>query len=388
MNQGQYVFTQVMRNFPRYEFDKCVNRYSGNKRVKSFSCWDHFMCLSFGQLSYRESLSDIVVCLNAQKSSLYHLGIRGKVRKSTIADANHKRDWRIYADFAHYLIAQVHTKIAQSEFMIKEYDLTIFALDSTLIRLCLNVFFWAKYRKSKAGIKLHTLLDVQNSIPYFVHITDGIVSDMTVLKQLIFSPGAFYVMDRGYNDFKQLYRINKSNAYFVIRAKKPLKFRRQYSRQKEGNILFDQVGRFTVYDSRKLYPEQIRCIKSKDPETNKSITLLTNNFEIEATHIADFYKNRWQVELFFKWIKQHLKIKSFWGLSENAVKTQIYSALSVYLLVAKLKYDYNLKQNLYEILQILSVSLLVKQPINEVFMSTKIQSQESSNCNQLSIWEF
>lgn len=386
MNDGQYVFSQIMRNFPRYEFDKCVSRYSGNKRVKSFSCWDQFLCLAFGQLSYRESLRDVVTCLKAQKSTLYHLGIRGKVSKSTLSDANQKRDWRIYADFTQYLITQVHKKVAGSELSLRKFNFSIFALDSTLIRLCLNVFFWANYRKTKAGIKIHTLLDVQTSIPYYFNITDGVVNDMLVLKEMIFIPGAFYVMDRGYNDFKQLYRINESKAFFVVRARSTLKFKRQYSLEKQGNIIYDQLGKFVVSDSKRLYPSQIRCIKSKDPETGKTVILLTNNFEVDGQYIAEFYKNRWQVELFFKWIKQHLKIKSFWGFSENAVKIQIYSALSVYLFVAKLKYDYNLQQNLYEILQILSVSLLVKQPINEMFKECKIQKENESNCNQLSMW--
>jgi IS4 transposase len=250
----------------------------------------------------------------------------------------------------------------------------------------LSVFFWAKYRKTTSGLKLHTLLDVQTSIPYYFNITDGVVSDMTILKELGFIPGAFYVMDRGYNDYKELFRINKSKAYFVVRAKSPLKFRRQYSLPKKDNIVYDQIGRFSIYESKRSYPEQIRCIKSRDPETSKSIILLTNNFEVEANNIADFYKHRWQVELFFKWIKQHLKIRAFWGLSENAVKTQIYSALSVYLLVAKMKYDYKLSQNLYEILQILSVSLLVKQPIYEVFSNQDLQKEEDAIHNQLKLW--
>jgi hypothetical protein len=386
MHQGSFVFSQLMKTFPKYEFDKCVRKYFGNKGVRSFTCWNQFLGLAFGQLSYRDSLTDIVLCLNAQKSILYHLGFKAKLSKSTFSDANNTRDWRIYADFSQYLMSKVHQKVAASDTSTDQYDFSIFALDSSLIRLCLNVFFWARYRSTKAAVKIHTLLDVQSSIPYYFHITDGIVNDMSILKQISFIPGAFYVMDRGYNDFAELYRINISRAFFVIRTKSPLRFKRQYSNPKKDNIVFDQIGKFIVYDSKKSYPEKIRCIKSFDPDTKSKITLLTNNFEIDATDIAEFYKKRWQIELFFKWIKQHLKIKAFWGLSENAVKTQIYSALSVYLIVALLKYNQGLQQNLYEILQILSVSLLVKEPINELFSESALQKLRVSDPNQLGIW--
>ncbi len=386
MHQGSFVFSQLMRSFSKYEFDKCVSRYSGNKGVRKFTCWNQFLALSFGQLSYRESLSDIVLCLNSLKTTFYHLGFKTRLSKSTFSDANNSRDWRIYADFSQYLIALVHQKIGSSDAMKKEYDFSIFALDSSLIRLCLNVFFWAKYRKTKSAVKIHTLLDVQNSIPYYFNITDGLVGDMTILKQLAFVPGAFYVMDRGYNDFIQLYRIHTSRAFFVIRARSPLRFKRMYSNPKKDNIIFDQIGKFILHNSKKAYPEKIRCIKSFDPESKSKIVLLTNNFEIEATDIAEFYRKRWQVELFFKWIKQHLKIKTFWGFSENAVKTQIYSALSVYLIVALLKYNLDIQQNLFEILQILSVSLLAKEPINEVFSKSRLQNVQVVDPNQLKMW--
>jgi IS4 transposase len=283
-------------------------------------------------------------------------------------------------------MTRIHQKISFSDALKKEYDFSIFALDSSLIRLCLNVFFWAKYRQTKSAVKIHTLLDVQSSIPYYFRITDGLVGDMSILKQLAFIPGAFYVMDRGYNDFNQLYRIHTSRAFFVLRAKSPLRFKRMYSNPKKENILVDQIGKFTVYSSKMAYPEKIRCIKSFDPESKSKIVLLTNNFEIEATDIAEFYRKRWQVELFFKWIKQHLKIKTFWGFSENAVKTQIYSALSVYLIVALLKYNLDIQQNLFEILQILSVSLLVKEPINEVFREPQLQNIQVVDPNQLKMW--
>jgi hypothetical protein len=386
MHQGSFVFSQLMRSFSKYEFDKCVSKYSGNKGVRRFTCWNQFLALAFGQLSYRESLSDIVLCLNSLQATLYHLGFKTRLSKSTFSDANNSRDWRIYADFSHYLMTRIHQKISFSDALKKEYDFSIFALDSSLIRLCLNVFFWAKYRQTKSAVKIHTLLDVQSSIPYYFRITDGLVGDMSILKQLAFIPGAFYVMDRGYNDFNQLYRIHTSRAFFVLRAKSPLRFKRMYSNPKKENILVDQIGKFTVYSSKMAYPEKIRCIKSFDPESKSKIVLLTNNFEIEATDIAEFYRKRWQVELFFKWIKQHLKIKTFWGFSENAVKTQIYSALSVYLIVALLKYNLDIQQNLFEILQILSVSLLVKEPINEVFREPQLQNIQVVDPNQLKMW--
>jgi transposase len=281
---------------------------------------------------------------------------------------------------------KVQKLYANNQEQSRQFDFTVFALDASLIRMCLNVFFWAKYRSSKAAVKIHTLLDVQTAIPYYFHITDGIVNDMSILKQLVFIPGAYYILDRGYNDFSELYRIHTSRAFFVIRAKDPLKFNRQYSNAKQGNIIYDQIGTFITFYSKKDYPEKIRCIKSRDPETNTTIVLLTNNFELQAIDIAELYRNRWQVELFFKWIKQHLKIKVFWGISENAVKTQIYSALSTYLIVAILKHHLKLQQNLYEILQILSVSLLSKMPINELFTKNELQNKPLDDPNQLKIW--
>jgi hypothetical protein len=386
MHQGKFVFTQLMSMVPRYEFSTYVDLFDGNKGIRNFNCWQQFLCLAFGQLSNRDSLRDIVICLNAQHDKLYHLGFKTELSRSTFSDANNNRDWRIYASFAHFLMSKVHKLYSNNPELSRQFDFTVFALDSSLIRLCLNVFFWAKYRSSKAAVKVHTLLDVQTSIPYYFHITDGIVNDMSILKQLSFMPGAFYILDRGYNDFSELYRIHTSRAFFVIRAKDPLKFNRQYSNSKKDHIVYDQIGEFITFYSRKNYPEKIRCIKSKDPETNTTVVLLTNNFEVQAKDIAELYRNRWQVELFFKWIKQHLKIKAFWGLSENAVKTQIYSALATYLIVAILKYNLKLKQNLYEILQILSVSLLNKVPIDELFTKNILQNELSEDPNQLKIW--
>jgi hypothetical protein len=386
MHQGKFVFSQLMSMVPRYEFNTYVDRYCGNKKIRNFNCWQQFLCLAFGQLSNRDSLRDIVICLNAQHDKLYHLGFKTELSRSTFSDANNNRDWRIYASFAHLLMNKAHKLYSNHPELSRQFDFTVFAIDSSLIRLCLNIFFWAKYRTSKAAVKIHTLFDVQTAIPYYFHITDGIVSDMSILKQMSFLPGAFYILDRGYNDFTQLYRIHTTRAFFVIRAKDPLKFKRQYSNSKRATILYDQIGEFITFYSRKNYPEKIRCIKSIDPETNTVVVLLTNNFELEAKDIAELYKNRWQVELFFKWIKQHLKIKAFWGLSENAVKTQIYSALSTYLIVAILKYNLKLQQNLYEILQILSVSLLNKVPINELFTNNVLQNDMSGDPNQLKIW--
>jgi len=386
MHQGKYVFLQLMNMIPKYEFNTYVNRFDGNKGVRNFTCWQQFLCLAFGQLSNRESLRDIIICLNAQHDKLYHLGFKSTLSRSTFSDANNNRDWRIYAYFAQFLMHKVQKLYANNQEQSRQFDFTVFALDASLIRMCLNVFFWAKYRSSKAAVKIHTLLDVQTAIPYYFHITDGIVNDMSILKQLVFIPGAYYILDRGYNDFSELYRIHTSRAFFVIRAKDPLKFNRQYSNAKQGNIIYDQIGTFITFYSKKDYPEKIRCIKSRDPETNTTIVLLTNNFELQAIDIAELYRNRWQVELFFKWIKQHLKIKVFWGISENAVKTQIYSALSTYLIVAILKHHLKLQQNLYEILQILSVSLLSKMPINELFTKNELQNKPLDDPNQLKIW--
>lgn len=389
MNQGKYVFSQLMDFFPRYEFRKCVKRYKGNHRVRDFTCWHQFLCLSFGQLTNRESLRDIVTCLRSRGKDLYHLGLGSKVARSTLSDANRRRNWRIYADFTQYLMKVARDLYAGSPEEDLGLDHTVYALDASLIHLCLSIFFWTEYRKTTAAVKIHTLLDVKNALPRYFCITDGLTHDVKVLQQLAFEPDAFYVMDRGYLDFKQLYRIHQSHAFFVIRAKKSLKFKRQYSRPKKGqeHIVFDQIGVLTVYYSHKGYPEKLRCVKAKDPETGKSIVLLTNHMELEASMISNLYRNRWKIEIFFRWIKQHLKIKVFWGETENAVKTQIWTALATYLLVAIAKKKLGIQQNLYEILQILSVSTFDKTPLNQLLSKNGIQNSKNDNPNQLKMFD-
>lgn len=389
MNQGKYVFAQLMDFVSRYEFNKCVKRYDGHHRVKSFSCWEQFLCLSFGQLTFRESLRDIVTCLRSRGNQLYHLGFRSKVSRSTLADANRRRDWRIYADFAQLLMKQARELYADEPEKELDIDHTVYALDASLIHLCLSVFFWTQYRKTTAAVKIHTLLDVQTALPQFFCITSGLTNELRILQKLLFEPNAFYVMDRGYLDFAQLYRIHKSGAFFVIRARTPLRFRRQYSRPKAGqkNIVFDQIGMLTVFYSRKSYPEKIRCVKAKDPDTGKSVLLLTNHMDLEARQVSDLYRYRWKIEIFFRWIKQHLRIKVFWGESENAVKTQIWAAVANYLIVAIARKRLGIQQNLYQILQILSVSAFDKTPLNQLLSKNGLQISKNDNLNQLNIFD-
>ena len=389
MNQGKYVFKQLLSVVRRYEFDKCVTRYNGNTRVRHFGCWQQFLCLAFGQLTHRESLRDIVICLDAQGRKLYHLGFKEAIARSTLADANLKRDWHIYADFAQVLIKEAVELYADEKDSALSLDQPVYALDSTLIRLCLDIFFWAKYRKRTAAIKMHTLLNVETSIPHFIHITDGLTHDVNILQELDFEPGAFYVMDRAYVEFKQLFRIQQAGAYFVLRAKKNLQFKRQYSRPKEGQkgIQADQIGVFTGFYAKKNYPEKLRRIKAKDPETGSTIVVLTNHLSLEAQQIALIYRYRWRIELFFKWIKQHLRIKSFWGQSENAVMIQIYTALATYLIVAIARKKFNIQQNLYQMLQILSVSIFDKVSLNQLFTKHKLQKSKNDISNQLTIWD-
>lgn len=388
MNHGKYVFSQLMEMLPYYEFNKCVSRYRGNLKARNFKCWQQFLSMSFGQLTHRESLRDIVTCLNAQHDKIYHLGFKSNLAKSTLSDANKIRDWRIYADFAQILIKEAKYLYDEDPEFCLDLDHTVYALDATLIRLCVNVFNLAHYRETKAAIKIHTLFNVQNSIPEFVHITEGLVHEMSILKHIPFQAGAFYVMDRGYMNLKQLSNIDQANAFFVIRAKDTLNFKRQYSREKseKENILLDQIGEFKNYYSKKHYPQKIRVIKSKDADSGKSIVLLTNNLEIEASWISELYRQRWKVELFFKWIKQNLKIKVFWGETENAVKIQIWTALSTYLIVAIMRKRLKIKQNMYEILQILSVSVFDKTPLLQLFTKNNINISKNENYNQLNIF--
>lgn len=388
MNSGKTIFTQVMDFIPRYEFRKCVERYDGNYKVKKFSCWNQYLCMTFAQLTYRESLRDIEACLRAFELKLYHMGIRGKIAKSTMADANETRDWRIYADFAQVLIKTARQLYAKDDFGL-ELKNTVYALDSTTIDLCLSLFPWARFRSTKGAVKLHTLLDLRGPIPTLVIITDGKVHDVNILDDLVFEPAAIYVMDRGYLDFGRLFKINLSSAFFVTRAKTNFKFNRIYSTpvDKMTGIQCDQIISPKNYRAKKSYPDKLRRIRYYDVEANSKLVFLTNNTTLPALTIAELYKCRWQVELFFKWIKQHLRIKKFYGVSENAVKTQIWIAISVYVLVAIIKKELGLEESLYTILQILSVTLFEKTSLLEAISQTAYTSQSGIFCNQLSLFD-
>jgi len=388
MNTGRTVFTQIMGFLPLWEFRKCVKRYRGNYKVQKFSCMDQFLCMAFAQLTYRESLRDIEACLRAMQSKLYHMGIRYRVSKSTLADANEKRDWRIYADFAQVLIHIARGLYAKEEFGV-ELDQTVYALDSTTIDLCLSLFPWAKFRKRKAGVKLHTLLDLRGNIPTFIRITEALVHDVNILDDIIPEAGAFYIMDRGYLDFARLYIFHQCLAFFVTRAKGNFQFRRLYSHpiDKSTGLRCDQTIVLTGFYSSKDYPERLRRIHYVDKETEQNLVFLTNCFTLPAITIAQLYKCRWQVELFFKWIKQHLRIKAFFGTTENAVKTQIWIAISVYVLVAIIKKQLNLDLNLYTILQILSVTLFEKVSILQVLMEAGYKTDNTYFCNQLMLFD-
>lgn len=374
---------------PKYDFTRCVDRYCGNHRMRSFSCLDQYRCMAFAQLTYRESLRDIECCLRAMREKLYHMGIRGNISRSTLADANEKRDWRIYCDFAQVLIHVARRLYADDDFGL-ELEETVYALDASTIDLCLSLFPWARFRKTKGAIKLHTLLDLRGNIPTFIAITDGKVHDVNILDELIPELGAIYVMDRGYLDFARLYAINQIPAFFVVRSKRNTKFRRIYSRliDKNTGLRCDQTVAFTGFYSKKDYPEKLRRIKFLDSEKKKTLNFLTNNFTLPALTIAELYRYRWQIELFFKWIKQHLRIKAFYGTSMNAVKTQIWIAISVYVLVAIVKKRLNLGQSLYTILQILSVTLFEKMPILQVFQRFDYTEQLPYTCNQLKLFEY
>jgi len=388
MNTGRTVFSQIMDFLPLQEFRKCVKRYRGNYMVQKFSCIDQFLCMAFAQLTYRESLRDIEACLRAMQSKLYHMGIRGRVSKSTLADANENRDWRIYADFAQVLIHIARSLYAKEDFGI-ELDQTVYALDSTTIDLCLSLFPWAKFRKRKGGVKLHTLLDLCGNIPTFIRITEALVHDVNILDDIIPEAGAFYIMDRGYLDFARLYIFHQCLAFFVIRAKGNFQFRRLYSHpiDKSTGLRCDQTIVLTGFYSSKDYPEKLRRIRYVDKETEQNLVFLTNCFTLPAITIAQLYKCRWQVELFFKWIKQHLRIKAFFGTTENAVKTQIWIAISVYVLVAIIKKQLNLDLNLYTILQILSVTLFEKVSILQVLMEAGYKTDNTDFCNQLMLFD-
>src|SRR5882672_4014762 len=388
MNSGKSIFAQLMDFLPSKAFQRCVKRYQGDYKLKTFSCWDQFLCMTFAQLTYRESLRDIEACLRAQHTKLYHLGIRGQVSRNTLAHANSVRDWRIYADFAQVLITRARVLYEDESFGV-ELAQTVYALDATTIDLCLALFPWAKFRKTKGAVKLHTLLDLRGNIPTVIIITHGRVHDVNILDQLVFEAGAFYVMDRGYTDFARLRRIGQSSAFFVNRVRRGLSFRRLYSQpvDKNSGVQCDQIIVLTGYHPRRDYPEKLRRIRYLDASTGKRLIFLTNNFNLSAITIAQLYRCRWQVELFFKWIKQHLRIKAFYGTTENALKTQIWIAISIYVLVAIIKKRLNLEGSLYRILQILSVSVFEKTPLLQALSDVDYKDQESEGCNQLNLWE-
>ena len=388
MYTGKLVFSQAMDHLPLHTFRRCVQRYDGNRYIKHFTCQDQFRCMAFAQLTYRESLRDIEACLKAQSRKLYHMGIRSKVARSTLADANENRDWRIYADFAQSLI-QTARRLYADEDLGLELDNTVYALDATTIDLCLSVFPWAHFRQTKAAVKLHTLLDLRGNIPSFIHISDGKLHDVNVLDMLLPEPGAFYVMDRGYLDFERLYQLDQESAFFVIRAKSNLQFRRLYSSSvdKSTGLRCDQTIMLTGFYTAQYYPDKLRRIKFYDGETDKRFVFLTNNFSLSALTITELYRYRWQVELFFKWIKQHLRIKSFFGTSKNAVKTQVWIAVSVYVLVAIIKKRLNIKASLYSILQILSLTLFETTPIDQLLTGCEENMKNQNPDNQLNLFE-
>jgi IS4 transposase len=387
MYTGKLVFSQVIEHLPLHTFRRHVGRYGGNRYVKQFSCLDQYLCMAFAQLTYRESLRDIEACLRAQYNKLYHMGIRANVSRSTLADANDRRDWRIYADFAQSVITIARKLYADDHFGI-ELENTAYALDATTIDLCLSMFPWARFRKTKAAVKLHTLLDMRGSIPSFIHITDGKLHDVRVLDFLLPEPGAFYVMDRGYLDFRRLYSLASSGAFFVTRAKSNTLFRRRYSHPSDRSqgVLCDQTivlaGKKAITD----YPQALRRVKYHDAQTGKIFNFLTNNFAIPSTTVAELYRYRWKVELFFKWIKQHLRIKSFYGTSENAVKSQVWIAVSVYVLVAIIKKRLKIEASLYTMLQLLSVTVFERLPLIQVVTGTSNMIKDLAPSNQLNLF--
>ena len=388
MNTGRTLFSQVMDFLPLHQFRQCVQRYRGEHKVQSFSCLDQFLCMAFAQLTYRESLRDIESCLRAAGPKLYHMGIRSRIARSTLADANDVRDWRIYADFAQVLIAIAKDLYAHEDFGV-ELDSTVYALDSTTIDLCLALFPWAHYQRTHGAIKLHTLLNLRGNIPEFIHISDGKLHDVNILDILIAEPGAFYIMDRGYVDFARLYVIQQALAFFVTRAKRRFQFQRRYSHpvDRTTGVQCDQTIVVTGVDTATFYPQPMRRIVYFDAETRKRFVFLTNNFLLPAMTIALLYKARWRVELFFKWIKQHLRIKAFYGTSDNAVRTQIWIAIAVYVLIAIVKKRLPLDHSLYTILQVLSVTILEKTPIFQAFCDWECMDQNMADRNQLQLFE-
>jgi hypothetical protein len=387
MNQGKFIFSQVTEFLPVRIFDKYVALYEGNKKVRSFTCWNQLLCMMFGQLSNRDSLRDLIVCLEAHSSKYYHLGLGRNVSRSTLADANEKRDYRIYEQFAYEMITIARGCCLNDTDFRLGIKGNVYAFDATVIDLCLNVFWWATFRRAKGAVKLHTLYDVKTSLPSFVHITAGDVHDVNGLDVLTYEAGAYYILDRGYVDFERLYVIQQQCAFFVTRAKKNTQLIRVYSSKvnKKAGIRNDQIVKLSGFYTKQHYPEKIRRIKFYDKERDRTFVFLTNNFTLKAIDIAALYKYRWKVELFFKWIKQHLKIKSFWGVSPNAVKSQVYIAIITYTLVAIIKSKLKPNRTTYEILQILGVSLLDKTPLNQLLQDRVYQDVKEQDCNQLKI---
>jgi hypothetical protein len=387
MNTGKLVFAQVMAHLPLTTFRRCVARYDGEHKVKHFTCLDQYLCMAFAQLTYRESLRDIEACLRSQAAKLYHMGFRSTVARNTLANANSVRDWRIHADFAQSLISIARKLYAEESFGV-DLSNTVYALDATTIDLCLSVFPWAPFRSTKAAVKMHTLLDLRGNIPSFIHISDGKWHEVNVFDMPVPEAGAFYIMDRGYIDFEQLHRLHQAGSFYVIRAKSNLRFQRRYSLKSDRTvgILCDQIGTLTGFYSTQDYPAPLRRVRIKDDE-GKTLVFLTNNTDLPAQTIADLYRCRWQVELFFKWIKQHLRIKSFFGTSENAVKSQIWIAVSVYVLVAILKKRLQLSASLYEILQILSLTMFERTPLDQLLARIPPSSDLLENPNQLILFD-
>ena len=388
MHAGRFVFAQLMDHLPSYEFQKCVARYRGNYKFRGFSCLDQFLCLAFAQLTFRESLRDIETCLRAVESKLYHVGFRGRISRSTLADANEAHDWRIYADFAQVLIG-IARPMYTHESLGFDLDNTVYALDSTTIDLCLSVFPWARFRARKAAVKMHTLLDLRGSIPTFIEVSDGKLHDVNILDMLVPEPGSFYVMDRGYVDFERLHVFHRGGAFFVTRTKRGVLLRRRYSHPVDTStgVRSDHTVVLAAASSRKHYSDPLRRIHYYDADQHLSLRFLTNNFDLPALTTCLLYKSRWQVELFFKWIKQHLRIKAFYGYSENAVKTQIWIAVSVYVLVAIVKKRLGLEASLHEILQVLSVTLFEQVPVLQALREIESQEKSSAISNQLTLWD-
>jgi hypothetical protein len=384
MNSGRTVFSQLVQHLPEKEFQKCVARHHGDSNFRGFSCWDQLLAMAFAQLTYRESLRDIESCLRALQSKLYHMGFRGKVSRSTLADANESHDWRIFADFAQVLIA-IARPLHACDLMGVDLHQSLYALDSTTIDLCLSLFPWAKFRQGKAAVKMHTLLDLHGNIPTFIRVTSGAVHDVNILDEIMPEAGAFYVMDRAYIDFQRLFVFTLSSAFFVVRTKSNVLLQRRYSHpvDKSTGVLSDQIVILSSLESATAYPDPLRKVSYFDAERSKRLKFLTNNFTLPAQTIADLYRQRWQVELFFKWIKQHLRIKAFYGTSENAVKTQIWIAVSIYVLVAIVRKRLELEASLYQILQILSVTLFEKTPILRALQNSNSQSDLLDCSNQL-----